>query len=112
MGMVDYVGRSRERVIRGDIPAWISNRPRNRYILQVVLSAPPWVDRWELYALKAFAAAMTRFTGTLHTLDHIVPLTHPLVCGLTVPWNLKVIPWRSNCSKGSRWTPDQLELFG
>ncbi len=111
MGMVDYVGRSRVRVMAGDIPPWIKNSRRHKYIAAVVRSAPPWVDRWELYALKAWAAAMTRMHGTLHTLDHIIPLTHPLVCGLTVPWNLQVIPWGPNCSKGNRWTPDQLELF-
>ncbi len=111
MGMVDYVGRSRRRYVKGDIPKWITNNDRSGYILSVVLSAPPWVDRWELYALKAFAAAMTRFTGRLHVLDHIVPLTHPAVCGLTVPWNLRVVPWLVNASKGGTWCPDQLELW-
>jgi hypothetical protein len=109
--MVDYVGRSRIRIIAGDMPAWISNRPRNKYIAQVVLSAPPWVDRWELYALKHTAAALTVMTGRLHVLDHIVPLNHPLVCGLTVPWNLRIVPWESNATKGNKWCPDQLELF-
>lgn len=112
MGMVDYVGRSRKRVVQGDIPDWIKNQESGeRYILQVVLSAPPWVDRWELYALKHTAAALTVMTGVLHTLDHIVPLNHPLVCGLTVPWNLRIVRWRVNASKGNRWNPDQLELF-
>lgn len=111
MSMVDYVGRSRVRLVAGDMPAWISNSRRERYIAQVVLSAPPWVDRWELYALKHTAAALTIMTGELHVLDHIVPLNHPQVCGLTVPWNLRIVRWRVNASKGAKWNPDQLELF-
>lgn len=111
MGMVDYVGRSRKRVAAGDIPGWISNRGRTQYIAQVVLSAPPWVDRWELYALKHTAAALTIMTGELHVLDHIVPMNHPLVCGLTVPWNLRIVRWRVNATKSNKWNPDQLELF-
>lgn len=100
--MVDYVGRSRKRVLAGDIPRWITNRGRTRYIAAVVLSAPPWVDRWELYALKHMAAAITVFTGKLHVLDHIVPLNHSEVCGLTVPWNLQIVPWQVNAAKSNR----------
>lgn len=112
MGMVDYVGRSRKRVIAGDIPDWVKNRGTSaRYIAAVIRSAPPWVDRWELYALKHTAAALTVMTGVLHVLDHIVPLNHPDVCGLTVPWNLCIVPWYVNGAKGNKWNPDQLELF-
>lgn len=112
MGMVDYVGRSRKRILRGDIPTWILNREISaRYIAAVVLSAPPWVDRWELYSLKHTAAALTIMTGVRHVLDHIIPLNHPLVCGLTVPWNIRIVPWQVNGSKGNRWEPDQMELF-
>ena len=113
MGMVDYVGRapSRAACIAGEPPAWIINSPRRKYIESVLLSAPPWVDRWELYALKHTAAALTIMTGELHVLDHIVPLNGHNVCGLTVPWNLRIVPWRVNASKGAKHYPDQLELF-
>lgn len=112
MGMVDYVkAPSRARLVAGDVPAWIANSPRANYIAQVVLSAPPWVNRAALKALKRQAADLTLATGHLHVLDHIVPLNHSMVCGLTVPWNLRVMHWRANASKGNDWCPDQLELF-
>ena len=111
MGMVDYVGRSRKRVFAGDIPQWIQNRGRAKYIAAVVLSAPPWADRWELYALKHTARALSIVTGVPHVLAHIVPLNHPLVCGLTVPWNLRIVPWKVNAHESNWFTPDQMEMF-
>lgn len=113
MGLVDYVGRapSRERIASGSMPAWVERSKRRTYIAAVLLSAPPWVDRWELYALKHTAAALTIMTGRLHVLDHIVPLNHPRVCGLTVPWNLRIVPWRVNAAKSNTWCPEQLELW-
>ena len=113
MGMVDYLGRgpSRAALLRGEVPAWIANSPRRDYIAAVILSAPPWVDRKELRALQNLARWETVMHRELHVLDHIVPLNHPRVCGLTVPWNLQVIPWRVNAAKSNRWLPEQQELF-
>lgn len=113
MGWVHYIGRapSRARLIAGDPPAWVTNSRRASYIRAVILSAPPWVDRAALMRLHAQAAQLTKDTGALHVLDHDVPLQHPAVCGLSVPWNVRVVPWRVNASKGNRWHPEQLPLF-
>jgi 5-methylcytosine-specific restriction endonuclease McrA len=112
--MIDYLGRapSRRRLLAGDVPAWIRNSNRAPYITQVMLSAPPWVDLKVLREMQQAARELTKATGHLHVLDHRVPLNHPHVCGLTVPWNLQIIHWRANLSKGNRWHPDQLPLFG
>lgn len=113
MGFVHYVNKapSRAALLRGEIPRWIANSKRSRYIAQIVLSAPPWVDRKALMALHEAAAELTRTTGVLHVLDHEVPVNHPMVCGLTVPWNLRVVTWKVNSAKSNNWNPDQGELF-
>ena len=115
MGFVDYVRRSpttRHRLLVGDVPYWISNRKAGTgYISAIIVSTPPWVDVSALRALQAQAAEITQRTGVLHVLDHIVPIRHPRVCGLTVPWNLQIITNLQNNSKGNKWCPEQTEMF-
>ena len=41
---------------------------------------------------------------------HIVPLNHPRVCGLTVPWNFKLIPRAVNAAEGNYFCPEQMEM--
>lgn len=36
-------------------------------------------------------------------IDHIIPLNHPDVCGLHVPWNLEPITKRRNWNKSNKW---------
>lgn len=76
---------------------------------------PEWVDRSELRWFWKESRRLTELTGVQHSVDHIVPLLHPLVCGLHVPANLRVIPLAENIRKSNNTWPDmwseQGELF-
>lgn len=115
MSLVSFVRPgSRARIMAGDIPHWVRSNARAWYITSVCLSAPPWVDIKALLRLRDNARAITEMTGIPHVLDHIVPLNHPRVCGLTVPWNLEIKTARLNGHKANHWDEDaidQLELF-
>ncbi|NDG30649.1 hypothetical protein EB118_11330 [bacterium] len=37
-----------------------------------------------------------------HEVDHIIPITHELLCGLHVPWNFQYLTISSNRSKGNK----------
>ncbi len=63
---------------------------------------PPWVDRERITAIYEQASTLTRETGILHEVDHIVPLQGKTVCGLHVHYNLQVLPWVENRRKSNR----------
>lgn len=69
------------------------------------LSATPlWLTDDQRAAIKATYAEATRLereTGIPRHIDHIVPLKHPHVCRLHVPWNLQVLTATENLSKNN-----------
>jgi len=48
------------------------------------------------------ANQITKTTGILHEVDHIVPLHGKFVSGLHVPWNLRIITKTENARKNNR----------
>lgn len=73
---------------------------------QTVRATPPWADQAAIRKLYAEARALTKKTGELYVVDHIVPKISPVVCGLHVDWNLQVLHWLPNARKGNFWWPD------
>lgn len=100
----------RALIIAGREPEWITKHPRVGYIRAAYLSVPPWADRAELRWIDWCRRAWTQATGVEQTLDHIIPLSNPRVCGLTVPWNLRLVPRAVNMNKRNDWA-EHGELF-
>lgn len=113
MGMLDYAQRrkTRVRLMAGEHVHWVMSSKRSRYIYAVIQSTPPWVDVAALKLIQYRARCLTEMTGVPHEVDHIVPLNHSRVCGLTVPWNLEIVTARRNRAKSNRWCPEQMELW-
>lgn len=113
-GVEKYVSRNtKRRILAGDIPPWITKHPRRAYLISSFLAAPLWVRSTDFKFIRQEADALTLATGVKHVLDHLVPVSHPYVCGLTVPWNVVSVPRLVNAAKSNKWHPDQEEFdFG
>lgn len=72
---------------------WGSTKKRTRI--------PPWMRIADFVPVCKKALRK----GPDYELDHIVPLKHPLVCGLHVPWNLRVVLRTTNARKRNTFAP-------
>jgi 5-methylcytosine-specific restriction endonuclease McrA len=73
-------------------------------------ATPPWLTRKqksEIRQLYQIAITMTQTTGEQYVVDHIVPLRGEEVCGLHVPWNLRVITQEENLKKSNKLVDPQ-----
>ena len=76
---------------------------RRRQTLKVQ-ACPTWLTDDQIAAMVGTydqAERLTRATGILQEVDHIIPLNHPDVCGLHLPWNLQVLTREKNRQKSN-----------
>lgn len=69
-------------------------------------ATPSWLTREQRIEMRwayELAELLTENLGEPHQVDHIVPICHPLVCGLHVPWNLQVLTAAANREKSNRF---------
>ena len=67
---------------------------------------PVWLNSDQKLQIEKFyiqAKELELKTGTKYHVDHIVPLLGEKVCGLHVPWNLRVITASENHRKNNRY---------
>lgn len=77
---------------------------RSNNVRQRILATPPWIRRCDIDAVYD-----RRKDG--ETVDHIIPLNHPYVCGLHVPINLRIVPRATNMHRGNAWCQWHGDLF-
>ena len=68
-------------------------------------ATPKWITPEQKLAMRQLylhAQALTKMTGERYVVDHIIPLISPDVCGLHVPWNLRVITQDQNLKKSNK----------
>lgn len=102
------------------IPEVLQRRSYFRYVSRMIIATPQWVANKDLRYMARERVRMGKLWGEPYDVDHIIPLNHPRVCGLNVPWNLQCIPHTDNMRKGNAWCqwhgelfcePEQLALF-
>ena len=68
-------------------------------------ATPKWITAGQKLAMRQLyiqAMELTKLTGERYVVDHIVPLISDVVCGLHVPWNLRVITQEENLKKSNK----------
>ena len=69
-------------------------------------ATPKWVGTEEKRAIRELylhAQTLTKLTGTLYVVDHVIPLISDVVCGLHVLANLRVITQEENLKKSNAY---------
>jgi hypothetical protein len=76
-------------------------------------ATPRWLTKTQVTQMRDIyerAIAITRLTGIKHVVDHIIPLVHPDICGLHVPWNLRILTQDANAAKSNFLPSEDLWL--
>jgi len=69
-------------------------------------ATPKWITSEQKLAMRNLylkAQELTKIAGERYVVDHIIPLISPDVCGLHVPWNLRVITQEENLKKSNKF---------
>lgn len=97
--------------IRARLAKWLAAHPgaKNAYNARrrhrAARATPWWLTDAQLAEIRSFYDDAAR-RGAGWSVDHIVPLQGKTVCGLHVPWNLRVITGTENQSKGAKLLPE------
>ena len=64
-----------------------------------------WANLHKIQTIYERCIKLSEETGIQHHVDHIIPLTHRLVCGLHVEHNLQIITAVENSIKNNKFQP-------
>jgi hypothetical protein len=71
-------------------------------------ATPQWASREKMAQLYADAIVLTEATGIPHEVDHIIPILHPLVCGLHCEANMQVLTRAENRCKSNKFEDESV----
>ena len=96
---------AKERKWRAANPAKVTMKAGRRRASRL-LATPLWANEFIISEAYELAQMRTKVTGIVWHVDHVVPLTSKLVCGLHCEHNIRVIPGSENIAKNNRYWPD------
>lgn len=100
----ELTAQANKRYYRQNVAQFVAHTALRR--TRKLQATPEWADLAVIRKMYAEAKRLDDETGVKHHVDHIVPLKHPLVCGLHCEANLRVIPAKDNFAKNNRYWPN------
>lgn len=107
----NYRDEHREE-LRDYFRQYSKNNPHKKQVNSVARRArklnatPAWANMDEVAEIYKRAKQIENKCGAKIHVDHIVPLVHPLVCGLHCEANLRILPAIKNLRKGNNYWPN------
>lgn len=95
---------ARRRYYKGNKQDYYVRKAKRR--AELLKRTPLWLteQNWTHIACIYSVCDMLNREGTgPYEVDHVVPLQGKTVCGLHVPWNLRIITRKENRSKGNKF---------
>lgn len=105
-----WVEKNREK-LNAYRRAWVKDNKEKHRVYQSAYNVIRWkrtsiplskIHFDEILQVYEKRNEITKKTGVEHHVDHVIPLLGKNVCGLHVPWNLRVIPATENRRKSNR----------
>lgn len=111
----DRYWRNREKSLAESREWRLKNPARNaykaaEYEARKRRAKPPWADDEKIFAVYQRCAEMNRESPRKYHVDHVIPLSSPVICGLHVHTNLQILSARENQSKSNRFLEDALNV--
>lgn len=73
-------------------------------------ATPKWANLEKVKEFYIIAVRLSKETGIMHEVDHIIPLVNKTVCGLHWEGNLQVLTRTENASKNNKYSHDACQL--
>lgn len=100
---IDYAREYDRRYLRENPGKFNAKNAKRR--AKIKQAIPAWADESAIAKFYEEAQRLTRETGIEHHVDHVIPLTSKLVCGLHVEFNLQILTESENLRKNNKFNP-------